>query len=410
MSNPFENALSQLQRAFSLQPFDLFFQERLHQPNREIMISIPVHMDDGSLKIFTGYRVQYNNARGPYKGGIRYHEQTDIHEVRALAFWMTLKCAVADIPLGGGKGGIEVNPKELSVHELEQLTRAWARGMAEVIGPRKDIPAPDVNTSPREMDWIADEYAKMNLHDHPKAVITGKTIEAGGSLGRGTATADGGYFLFKELQERLGLGKKVKVVIQGFGNAGSHMAELFYQNGHCVIGVSDSQGGIYKEDGLDIQAVIKQKEETGSVKDFPGSVFVSNEALLELPCDVLVPAALENQITKENANRIQAKAIIELANGPVTPEADDILFARGITSVPDILANSGGVTVSSFEWEQNLKDEVWTEEQVKEKLEAKMKAALEVVWKKKEKLGCDMRQAAFIVALERIQEAMKNED
>ena len=407
MPNPFEHALHQLERAFVLCSFDEDFKTLLRHPNREIMISIPVHMDNGTLRVFRGYRVQYNNARGPYKGGIRYHHETDIYEVRALSFWMALKCAVANIPLGGGKGGIEVNPKELSLLEREQLTRGWTRGMAEVIGPEKDIPAPDVGTTSLEMDWIADEYAKLTVHEKPKAVVTGKSIAAGGSLGRDTATADGGFMIFKALQEQLGLGQKFQVVVQGCGNAGRRMAELFFEHGHEVVAISDSHGGIYKAGGLPIEAVMRHKDATGSVYGFEGAQNISNEALLELPCDLLVPAALENQITKENADRVCAKYIIELANGPLTPEADDILFQKGILFVPDILANAGGVTVSFFEWEQNIKEEVWTQEEVKEKLQEKMSSAFAAVWEKKQVLECDLRQAAFVVALQRIQEAMK---
>ncbi|MFH1253626.1 MAG: Glu/Leu/Phe/Val dehydrogenase [Candidatus Uhrbacteria bacterium] len=407
MQNPFENALAQLDRAASLQTFNADFLQRLRQPNREIQISIPVKMDNGELRIFTGYRVQHNNARGPYKGGIRYHPETNIDEVRALAFWMAMKCAVVGIPMGGGKGGITVDPKTLSVGELERLTRGWAKAMADVIGPEKDVPAPDVNTSPREMDWIVDEFKKTTNHPHPLAVITGKTIEAGGSLGRGTATGDGGYFVFEGLRERLNISKdSCRVVVQGFGNAGHQMAELFFQNGYKVVGLSDSRGGIYNPAGLDVGAVDEHKKNSGTVQNFSGAQNITNAELLELDCEVLVPAALENQITDINAPRIKAKAVIEVANGPTIPEADVILNSRGIPVVPDILANAGGVTVSYFEWEQNMREEKWTEDQVREKLQNTMQAALDAVWNKKVALNCTVREAAFVVAMERIEKAM----
>ncbi len=409
MQPPFQNALEQLGKAARLQPFDLAFLQIMCHPARQTEISIPVKMDNGEVRIFRGYRVQHNNARGPYKGGIRYHHETNIDEVKALAFWMALKCAVVNIPLGGGKGGIEVNPKELSEGELERLTRGWARGMADLIGPEKDVPAPDVGTTPREMDWIADEFAKVTHHPKAKGVVTGKTIPAGGSLGRGTATGDGGYFIFEELHQRLGMDQETATVaVQGFGNAGERMAELFHRHGYKVVAVSDSKGGVHSEAGLDIKALLVHKKETGQVAGFPGARDISNADLLEIECGVLVPAALENQITAENAPRIRAKAIIELANGPTTPEADDILAKKGTPVIPDILANAGGVTVSCFEWEQNMKGETWSENDVEQKLRATMKAALGAVWDKKQSLGCDFRQAAFVVALERIQAAMQS--
>jgi glutamate dehydrogenase/leucine dehydrogenase len=408
MSNPFENALKQLDRAAKLQAFNPDFLAQMRLPKREIQISIPVKMDDGSQKIFTGYRVEHNNACGPYKGGIRYHQETNLDEVRALAFWMAIKCAVVGIPMGGGKGGITVDPKTLSTGELEQLTRGWARGLADILGPTKDVPAPDVNTTPREMDWIADEYFKVTNDPKYKAVVTGKTIEGGGSLGRGTATGDGGYFVFEGLREKLNINKEsCRVVVQGFGNAGQQMATLFFQNGYKVIGLSDSRGGIYNPEGLNVAAVGEHKKKSGSVQDFPGGQNVSNAELLELECEVLVPAALENQFTADNAPRIKTKAILEVANGPTTPEADEIFASRGIPVVPDVLANAGGVTVSYFEWEQNMKDEKWREEQMKAKLGETMQAALVAVWNKKTALNCTVREAAFVVALERIEKEMK---
>ena len=404
--NPFENALQQLNRANSVQSFNPEFLKRFDNPNREVRISIPVTMDDGHLEIFEGYRVQYNNARGPYKGGIRFHQDTDINEVKALAFWMTLKCAVVDIPMGGGKGGITVDPKKLSKVELEKLSRGWIKGMAQVIGPHIDVPAPDVNTTPEIMSWMVDEYEKIT-GDKTGAVITGKPIENGGSEGRGVATGLGGFYVFNNLREKLELPSSCTVVIQGFGNVGGHAADIFTNNGHKVIALSDSKGAIYKEDGFVISEVNNYKKEHGTIVGFEGSKTITNDELLELECDVLIPSALENQITEKNANNIKAKVVIELANGPTTTLADDILFSKGIAVIPDILANAGGVTVSTFEWEQNLKNEHWSEEQVLEKLKTIMDTQSDIVFEKSKSLHTDVRRAAFIVALERIEKATK---
>ncbi len=406
MNNPFQNALSQLERATKVKPFSKEFLSRLAQPNREFKISIPVTMDDGSLKIFEGYRVQYNNARGPYKGGIRYHQDTDINEVKALAFWMALKCAVANIPMGGGKGGITVDPKKLSKTELERLSRGWIKLMAPVIGPKVDVPAPDVNTTGEIMSWMVDEYAKIT-GDKTNAVITGKPIEVGGSEGRGPATGLGGFYVFDVLRKKMAMPESCTIVIQGFGNVGGNAAEILSKNGHKVIAISDSKGAILKEDGIDIKLLNDYKKENGQISGFPGSKIITNEELLTLPCDVLIPAALENQITEANAKDIKAKLVLELANGPTTPEADDILFSRNIPVVPDILANAGGVTVSTFEWEQNLKNEHWSEADVFEKLKKIMEEQTEIIWGKASELKTDIRRSAFIVALERIEEATK---
>ena len=404
--NPFENALRQLKRANSVQSFNPEFLKRFDNPNREVRISIPVTMDDGHLEIFEGYRVQYNNARGPYKGGIRFHQDTDINEVKALAFWMTLKCAVVDIPMGGGKGGITVDPKKLSKVELEKLSRGWIKGMAQVLGPQIDVPAPDVNTTPEIMSWMVDEYEKIT-GDTTGAVITGKPLENGGSEGRGVATGLGGFYVFSNLREKLELPSSCTVVIQGFGNVGGHAADIFTNHGHKVIALSDSKGAIYKEDGFVISEVNNYKKEHGTIVGFNGSKTITNDELLELKCDVLIPSALENQITEKNANNIKAKVVIELANGPTTTLADDILFSKGIAVIPDILANAGGVTVSTFEWEQNLKNEHWSEEKVLEKLKTIMDTQSDIVFDKAKSLNTDMRRAAFIVALERIEKATK---
>lgn len=403
MPNPFENALTQLKRATEVRSFDSSFIEQLSYPHREIRGHIPLKKDDGSLQMVEYYRVQHNNWRGPYKGGIRFHQDTDINEVKALAFWMTLKCAVANIPMGGGKGGATINPKELSVGELERLSRAWMRALSDVVGPKKDVPAPDVNTTPQIMAWMADEYAQIT-GDTSGAVITGKPIDAGGSLGRDRATALGGFYVFETLRAQLGLPQKCRVVIQGFGNAGQHAAEFFSRAGHLVIATSDSQGAVVNENGLDIEALSLHKEQTKSVSDFSGSKNLDG-SVLEVDCDLLVPAALENQITKDNVANIKTKTILELANGPTIPEADDVLFEKNIQVIPDILANSGGVTVSTYEWEQNVKKEHWAEEQVFARLKENIQAQAQLICTRAQELKTDLRRSAFIVALERLEQA-----
>ncbi|MCH8049430.1 Glu/Leu/Phe/Val dehydrogenase [Patescibacteria group bacterium] len=401
MPNAYHNAINQIVRAAKVAGTDSELLDLLQLPMRAVLVNIPVKMDDGKQKIFEGYRVQHNNWRGPFKGGIRYHQDVDLDEVKALATWMTFKTAVVGIPMGGGKGGITVNPKELSELELEALTRGWVRAMAGLIGPEIDVPAPDVNTGPREMAWMADEFG------HP-AVVTGKPIEAGGSAGRSTATATGGYYVFDALRDRLLIDlATTTVAIQGFGNAGRVFAKLCARHELKVIAVSDSRGGIYDPEGLDVAAVIDQKEKTGTVVDFPGAENITNEQLLELECGLLVPAALENVITQENAPRIKAKVVLELANGPTTPEADDILLEKGVMVIPDILANAGGVTVSYFEWQQNMQGESWSEDEVDTKLKEIMIQAANDVWQRKEKFETDLRRAAFILALERLQAKRK---
>lgn len=401
MNNPFENALLQLRRAITLKPFDADLITLLSHPNREIRGHIPLKFDNGHLQMVEYYRVQYNNWRGPYKGGIRFHQETDIEEVKALAFWMTLKCAVADLPMGGGKGGATINPKELSKAELERLSRAWMRALVDVVGPDKDVPAPDVNTTPEIMAWMADEYAKAT-GDKSGAVITGKPVDAGGSLGRDRATAMGGFYVFDVLREKFYLPRSCDVVIQGFGNAGEHMAELFFHAGHKVIAVSDSRGPVFNKEGLDVPALVAHKHATGAVSGFDGGADLLT-SVLEVACDVLVPAALENQITKDNTARLNTKFVLELANGPTTPEADDILFARGVTVVPDILANSGGVTVSTYEWEQNKKEEHWSEEDVLARLKANIEKQACMIFDKASEHKTDLRRGAFILALERLE-------
>ncbi len=406
MQNPYQNALSQLARANNVKPVSKRLLDRLAQPEREIDIAIPVIMDNGEEKIFHGYRVQYNSLRGPYKGGIRYHIDTNIDEVKALAFWMALKCAIANIPMGGGKGGITVDPKTLSKTELENLSRGWVRGLADAIGPKKDVPAPDVNTTPEIMSWMSDEYEKIT-GDKTKATFTGKPLDNGGSEGRTAATGLGGFFAWDAIREDLKLPVSCTVAIQGFGNVGSFAAQTFENMGHKILALADSKSAIYNENGISVKEALDWKAENGALSGMPGTVTISEEALLELPVDVLIPAALENQITQDNADRIQTKCVLELANGPTTPEADDILLNKGVTVIPDILANGGGVTVSTYEWEQNLKGEHWTEQDVNKKLEDNQKLQSKNVYQKSIELKTDMRRAAFLLALERLEVALK---
>ena len=403
MNNPFENAMEQLDKVAKIKNFNPEFIAQLRVANRDVRVSIPVKMDDGKTQIFEGYRVEHNNVLGPYKGGIRYHQDTEINEVKALAFWMAIKCAVAGIPMGGGKGGITVDPKKLSKGELERLSHGWVRRMADILGPNKDVPAPDVNTTPEIMDWMADEFEKIS-GDKTRATFTGKPLGKGGSEGRGPATGLGGFYVFDSLRAQLGLPEKCKVVVQGFGNVGLNAAQIFIAHGHSVIGISDSKGGVYNENGLDIEKLIEHKKNTGSLSDFADSKDLTNEKLLEIECDVLVPAAFENQITTQNANSIKTKVILELANGPITPGADEILFKKEIPIIPDVLANSGGVTVSYFEWDQNLKNEHWTKSEVFEKLQPMMSDSADKVYETAKIAKTDLRMAAFILAIENIKQ------
>lgn len=380
--------------------------EVLKKPQKAIEVSVPVKMDDGSLKIFSGFRVQYSNHRGPYKGGLRFHPQVDLEEVKSLAFWMSIKCAVADIPYGGAKGGIEVDPKNLSEGEKERLTRGYVRAMMKNIGPKEDIPAPDVYTNPQIMAWFMDEYSRIKGENVP-AVVTGKPVEIGGSLGRDTATAQGGFYVLQKVLEKMKITEKPTIAVNGFGNAGANFAEIAQEAGFKVIAVSDSKGGILKEDGLDVEAVSKHKEKTGSVIDFPGAKNISNEELFELEVGVLVPAALENVIHKDNVGKVKTKIILELANGPVSKEASDSLSKKGVTIIPDVLANAGGVVVSYFEWVQNLENFYWSAEEVQEKLKPKMEKATQDIWDFKEKNGVDMRTGAYALAVEKIVKAIK---
>ena len=373
------------------------------------LLKNPARVHQAELEVqgnkYPAYRVQFNDARGPTKGGIRYHPEVNLDEVKALAFWMGIKCAVADVPFGGGKGGITINPKELNNKDLEELSRKWIQAFHKEIGPTKDIPAPDVYTTPQIMAWMMDEYEKLTGEKAP-GVITGKPLELGGSLVRDIATALGGVYILVEAAKKIELAGK-KVVIQGFGNAGMNAAKILHGLDYEVIGISDSQGGIYNQDGLDIPELIKVKQETGSVFNYVGGEKKTNSELLELECDVLVPSALSNQITKENANQIKARIVLELANGPTTPEADEILHKNEILVLPDILANSGGVTVSYFEWVQNNYGYYWDEETVKKRLKEKMVTAFDKIWKKYGGSNCDFRMNAYMLAIDKILAAEK---
>ncbi len=406
--NPFKIAQRQFDEAAELLGLDAATRALLREPMREFHVSFPVRMDDGSVRVFKGFRVQYNDARGPTKGGLRFHPAETIDTVRALAAWMTWKTAVVDIPLGGGKGGVVCNPKELSQAELERVSRAYIRAIAHYIGPEIDVPAPDVYTTPQVMAWMMDEYSIIKGYNAP-GVITGKPLALGGSAGRGDATARGGVYCVREAAKVLGIDLRgATAAIQGYGNAGQFAHKLGVEIlGLKVVAVSDSKGGIYNPEGLDYAACVAHKEATGSVVGFSGAQPISNEELLELPVVVLFPAAMENVITAENAPRIQARIVAELANGPTTPEADKILYRNGVYVIPDFLCNAGGVTVSYFEQVQNAYDYYWTEEEVHAKLDAKMTAAFHAVHRTAQQYKVHNRLAAYMVAIKRVAEACK---
>lgn len=406
-TNPFSNAMAQLNAAAKTMDLDPQILKALQKPQRILEVSIPVRMDDGSTKVFSGYRVQYNDARGPFKGGIRYHWETNLHEVKALSFWMAMKCAVVGIPYGGGKGGITVNPKELSTGELERLSRGWVQAMFHNIGPWKDVPAPDVYTTPQIMSWMVDEYSKLAGQWTP-ATFTGKPVEIGGSEGRMFSTSQGGYYVFEAYAAIKKLvPSKTTIAIQGFGNVGAFAAEIFHKAGYKIVAVSDSKGGVVNMKGLDVPAIWKHKEQTGSVAGFPNTKPIDNKKILELGVDVLIPSALENVITEKNAAKIKAKVVLELANGPTTPEADVKLFKKGIPVIPDILANAGGVTGSYFEWVQNLNGDRWSEKDVLAKLKPIMVDSFKSVFTMAEKHQVNLRTGAYMVAIDRIAKAMK---
>ncbi|MFH1744723.1 MAG: Glu/Leu/Phe/Val dehydrogenase [bacterium] len=376
-------------------------------PQKVIEVSMPIKMDSGKIKVFQGYRVQHSDIRGPLKGGIRFHPKVDLDEVKSLAFWMAIKCAVADIPYGGAKGGITVDAKKLSQSETEKLIRGYVRAIFDFVGPDKDIPAPDVYTNPQIMAWYMDEYSHIAGANVP-ASVTGKPIEVGGSLGRDTATGYGGFIVLETILKKLKQNKKNETVsIQGFGNAGLNFARKSFAKGYKIVAVSDSGGGVYNPKGLDIEKLEKYKKKTGSVMNFDQSKNIINDQLLRIPVDVLVPAALEGVINDRNVNKIKAKMILELANGPITLAASEKLFKKGITVVPDVLANSGGVIVSYFEWVQNLRHYYWELDKVNNNLAKQLKCATDAVLDNMNEYKVDMRTGAYIVAIKKITEALK---
>ncbi len=403
--NPFEIARDQLRRVGETFSIDLNLISVLSHCKKAVAVSIPIAMDDGSTGTFEGYRVTHNIARGPSKGGIRYHPDVTLDEVRSLAMWMTWKCSLMGIPFGGAKGGVVCDPKKLSVRELERLTRRYTSEIINEIGPEKDIPAPDVGTGPREMAWIFDTYS-MNKGHSVLGVVTGKPLTVGGSLGRLEATARGALFCVLEAAEKKGMALQgLRVAVQGFGNVGSYLALFLAQEGATVVAVSDSAGGVYNPSGIDIQAAIAFKQETGRLQGLQGTDSISNEDLLLLDCDLLAPCALEQVITPDNADKIKAKMIVEGANGPTTPAADEILEDRGVLVLPDVLANAGGVVVSYFEWVQGLQEYFWKEDEVNEKLHDITRKAFDATWNVYETRGTSMRMAAYGLAVQRVAEA-----
>ncbi len=406
----FQNALTQLRNAAQIAGIDTNILAQLERHDRIVEVALPIRRSSGpnagNIEVLTGYRAQHNNARGVYKGGIRYHQNVSLDEVKALSLWMSLKTAVADIPMGGGKGGVIVDPKMLAPDELEAVSRAYARGIAAVIGPDVDVPAPDVNTNPAIMAWIRDEYEKVTGSSAP-AVITGKPVEAGGSEGRDTATSEGAFYVWEYIAQKLGMqAANTRVAVIGFGNAGFFFAKRLFEAGYKVISVSDSKGAVIDPNGLDPDAVMAHKQKTGSVVGFNQLPVSTLEDQIALEVELLAPAALESQIHKDNVANVKAKVLIELANGPTTPEADTVLDTKGVPVIPDILANSGGVTTSYFEWVQNKQNEHWTREQVFTKLKDQMNAATDAVWTTATDKKISLRKAAGVVAVTRIAAAM----
>jgi glutamate dehydrogenase (NAD(P)+) len=403
--NPWLVAQQQFDLAAERLNLDDGMRRVLREPRRELTVHFPVKMDDGSVRVFTGYRVQHNLGRGPAKGGIRYHQDVSLDEVKALAMWMTWKCAVVGIPYGGGKGGVIVDPKKLSMKELEALTRRFFTEIEVLVGPEKDIPAPDVNTNAQVMAWMMDTYS-MHVGYTVPGVVTGKPISLGGSEGRNEATARGTVFCIIEAARHLGIElDKARVAIQGFGNAGSIAATLISAEKATVVAVSDSTGGIHNPNGLEINRVIQWKQEHGTVQGFPGAKDISNAQVLEVDCEILIPAALENQITERNAGNVKARLIAEAANGPTTPEADEILWKASKFMIPDILCNAGGVTVSYFEWVQDLNRDHWSEQVVNEKLKGIMVKAFQETLAIARREQINMRTAAYLLAVKRVAEA-----
>ncbi|MFH2085174.1 MAG: Glu/Leu/Phe/Val dehydrogenase [bacterium] len=413
INDPYSNAVAQLKQVATILKLDEKMVARLSVPDMVHKAELEVKMDDGSTKKFQAFRSEHNNSKGPYKGGIRYHEGVSESEVKALSMWMTWKCSVASLPYGGGKGGIIVDPSKLSKGELERLSRAYGKWTAAFAGPWSDVPAPDVNTDGQIMAWMVDEIEKSKTPAERKmvnwkATFTGKPLAIGGSQGREEATGMGGYYTLENLVGKMKLKKtEVTIAVQGMGNVGFWFAKLASEAGYKVVAISDSRGGVYDSQGLDIEAALAFKKKNKVVQGMPGTKNISNDELLLLPVTVLVPAALENVITGEVSEKIQAKAVIEMANGPVTPEADVVMSKRGILSVPDVLANSGGVTVSYFEWVQNLHGAVWSKEEVLTKLKGVMDRAFSEMWGKYTELKVNLRMAAYANAVARVAEAMK---
>jgi glutamate dehydrogenase/leucine dehydrogenase len=405
--NPFRIATRQFNAAADKLGLEPGLRQFLSRPNRTLTMTLPLKTDDGRLVVFEGYRVQHNSARGPCKGGIRYHPNVTLDEVKALASWMTWKCATVSIPFGGAKGGIICDPKQLSLNELERLTRRYAYEIAAIIGPDKDIPAPDVYTDAQVMAWIMDTYSMTHRTNTP-GIVTGKPVFLGGSFGRNEATARGCFFVIRAAAEMLGIALRgARVAIQGFGNAGSIAAKLLFDAGVKVLAVSDSKAGIFNSHGLNVDELLIYKKEFGTVKGFPGTEPISSEDLLEINCDILIPAALENQITLSNADRIKAKIVAEAANGPTTPGADDVLHRKGTIVIPDILANAGGVTVSYFEWVQDLQEFFWDEDEVNRRLEKVMVRSFTEVSKTARKYDTNMRIGAYALAIDRVATATR---
>ncbi|MDY5932463.1 MAG: Glu/Leu/Phe/Val dehydrogenase [Eubacteriales bacterium] len=407
--NPFDNFVAVMDKAAGVMGISEEDYLTFKYPERELKVALPVRMDDGSLKVFEGFRIQHSTLRGPAKGGVRYHQNVNVDEVRALSAWMTFKCAVAAIPYGGGKGGIVCRPREMSKGELERLTRTYIDKISAIISPYTDIPAPDVGTNAQTMDWMVDEYSKLK-GESVYGIVTGKSIEIGGSKGRNEATGRGVCFVTLEMMKKYNMKPEdCKIVIQGMGNVGSISAKLLAEEGTKIIAVSDVSCAIYNENGLDIAGIYKYLDSGKNLLDgYTGDCKrITNAELLELPCDILIPAALENQITAENADRIKAKIVIEAANGPTSVEADEILNKKGVKVLPDILSNSGGVIVSYFEWVQNLQNFYWEEDDVNAKLKRQIVGAFNDVFDAREKYDCTFRVAAYIVALNRLVTAKK---
>jgi len=403
--NPYELAKAQLRKVGEVFAIDPNLIRVLSQCKKAVEVSIPVSMDDGETEVFAGYRVTHNIARGPSKGGIRYHQDVTLDEVKALSMWMTWKCALMALPFGGAKGGVVCNPKVLSPSELERMTRRYTSEIINDIGPERDIPAPDVGTDGRVMAWIFDTYS-MNKGHSVLGVVTGKPLSIGGSLGREEATARGGLYCIQALATKTGSRvDEYSVVIQGFGNVGANLARLLHASGAKVVAASDSHGGVYNESGIDVIAALAHKQERGTLEGLANAEPVTNEELVGLPCDILAPCALEQVITEENADRVKAPFICEGANGPVTPAADAILEDRGILVMPDVLANAGGVVVSYFEWVQGLQEYFWREDEVNAKLHDIVARAFEETWQTREKIGTSMRMAAYGLAVQRVAEA-----